>query len=463
MSTFIMIAFFCYFLTLAAISIIISYLQTSNKQFISGGKSINYWVTAIATQASDMGIWLFLGFPAAIYTNGLFEYWSAIGLIFFMFLTWHFIAYPLRIDSSKYNAVTLLDYFNKKYNDTQGHISTIGSIVILLFFTFYIASGLIGLGKLFNAAFGINYHTGICIGLSTVLLYALIGGFVAIAWCDFFQGLFLLAVIVITPLYVWHNSTGIDSIIIAAKIRNTSLSLFPENKNVFHALFLAASWGLGYFGQPHILVNFMAIDNPKNTKHALKVGMAWQIIVLSASAALGLVALGFYPAHYNGSGELLFIDMITHFFGPFITGLALCAVLAATLSTMDSHILVSGTTCAYDLFSKTALKKSGNYIVRISRIGSLVISLCALAIAWYNTAGVYTLVNYAWSGLGSAFGPLVIASLYQEKMVNKYSAQASIIIGTLVSAILPLLSNSILPLVPGFFAASFTLYLLKNK
>lgn len=455
------IAFFCYFCILSAISFFVKRKKETDQSYALGNRSINYWVTAIATQASDMGSWLFLAFPAAIYTNGLFEFWTAIGLIIFMFLNWVFIAAPLRNDTEKYNAVTVTEYFSKKYHDHSGYIGIIGGFLTLLFFTFYTASGLVGMGRLFESAFGLNYHTGICLGLLTVALYTLIGGFIAVAWCDFFQGVFLLAVIVIVPIYAYFYIGGLQPILASATANAISLSLFPENKNLVHALFLASSWGLGYFGQPHILINFMGIDDVHKTKQATYIGMTWQIIVLTAAACIGIVGLGFYPNDIANT-ELLFVDITQALFVPFFTGLALCAILAATLSSMDSHILVSGATCAQDILPFFVKKQSHNHLLWASRAGSLGISLLALAIAWNNTNSVYSLVNYAWSGLGSSFGPLVIISLYFSKHMNTSIALCGIISGAFVSGLLPFFAPTILPLVPGFLTSLCIMLFLKT-
>ncbi|MEO6808398.1 MAG: hypothetical protein ABI353_04730, partial [Isosphaeraceae bacterium] len=209
-------------------------------------------------------------------------------------------------------------------------------------------SGVVGLGRLFEAAFDISYHAGIVIGLFTAMLYTLIGGFVAAAWCDLFQGLFLLCMIILVPTVAFFNTNGISSLIDAYHSQAFSLSFIH---NMPYGLFLAAGWGLGYFGQPHILVNFMGIDDPKKINSAQYVGLTWQIIVLFAAIAIGLIALTFFPSPIENP-ELVYILMTKSLFSPFVAGLALCAIFAATLSTMDRHILISGSVIASDLYQK---------------------------------------------------------------------------------------------------------------
>lgn len=448
-------AFILYFFILVGIALYFYRKVKTASDFIIGSRSVNYWVTAIATQASDMGSWLFLAFPAAIYTQGLFESWTAIGLVFFMFLNWQFIAPRLRIISEETNSDTLSALFEKQFSDTTGWISLASALFTLIFFTFYIASGVVGLGRLFESAFDITYHMGIVIGLCTVMLYTLIGGFVAAAWCDLFQGLFLLCMIILVPVAALFNTTGIGAIISTYQAHVFQLSFIH---NMPYGLFLAAGWGLGYFGQPHILVNFMGIDDPKKISSAKIVGLAWQIVVLMAAIAIGLIALTFFPTPVVNP-ELIYILMTKSLFNPFVAGLALCAIFAATLSTMDRHILISGSVIASDLYHKIINPAATSHqIMLVSRIASTIVSLFALYVAWTGNSTIYGLVHYAWSGLGSAFGPLVITALYDNKKITRQGALAGLIVGGTTAALWPYANICISPLIPGFTFNIITLY-----
>ncbi len=344
-------AFILYFSSLIAIGFYFYKKQQTAESFMLGDCSVNYYVTAVATQASDMGSWLFMGFPAMVYAQGAFQLWTAIGLVLGMWATWTFIAPKLREKTAQLDTLTLSSYFAHVFNDESGTIQIISSCFALLFFVFYIASGLVGLSLVFTAAFGISYHAGIILSLVTAALYTLVGGFVAVAWCDFFQGLFLLGAIVLVPITAIINMGGITPIMQMAQLKGISLSLLSSPSQMASALFLAASWGLGYFGQPHILVNFMGLDDPKKMHLARMVGMSWQIIVLSAAGAIGIVGIGFFT---NGLAhdQLVFINLAQSLFHPFVAGLVLCAIFAATLSTMDSLILVSGATISQDIYKK---------------------------------------------------------------------------------------------------------------
>ncbi len=449
------VSFVIYFCILTSIGIYFYHKNKNASDYIIGSRSLNYWVTAIATQASDMGSWLFLAFPAVIFTNGMFEFWAAIGLVTFMFLNWQFIAPKLRYETERYNALTLSTYFSNKFNDTSGLLRVISALITIYFFTVYLTAGIVGLGRLFEAAFSIDYSYGIVLGLLCGITYTLIGGFLAVAWCDMFQGIFLLAMIIFVPIYTYFVVGGIDAINLAASAKNISLSLFNSETSFFTAFALAAGWGLGYFGQPHILTNFMGIDDPKKISSAKWVGLTWQVMVLTSSAMIGVVGLAYFSQGITNP-ELIFVVMTKQLFSPFFAGFVLCAILAATLSTMDSHILVSGSTFAEDLYLQLFKKDATSVeLMWISRAASLCISLVALYIALNSKSSVYNLVNYAWSGVGSAFGPLVITALY-SKMVTREGAIAGMLVGAAVAGIWPYYGFTMLPLIPGFFAGLAT-------
>lgn len=442
------VAFIMYFMILIAIGSYFYKKTMSLNDFMVGDRAVNYWVTAIATQASDMGSWLFLGLPADVYSDGLFRAWAAIGLIVGMYLTWHFVAPSLRTQSEKHGSITLSGYLAHQFGDPHHYLQLCSSLITLLFVTFYIASGLVSLSILFESAFGIPYKIGMIVSLATAALYSLIGGFTAIAWCDLFQGIFLMLMIVIVPVVAWITMTNpLASIIEHATMGHKSLSLLSSPMNMVNALLLAAGWGLGYFGQPHILMNFMGIENSASIRYAKRIGMTWQITVLVASVSIGIIGIGFFNTPVTNP-QLIFVQITNALFHPFIAGTILCAILAATLSTIDSLILTAGSSIAHDIYGVwIAPASSQKNLITISRIGSLAASTIALAIAWGNNSSIYELVNYAWAGLGSAFGPLIIATLYNSRVTSQ-GALWGMITGGLVSALWPYH----LPLVPGFIA-----------
>src|SRR3989339_1186244 len=329
-------AFIAYFALLLGVGFYFYHKNKNQGDFALGGRKLNYWVTAISAQASDMSDWLFMGFPGAIYAQGLIEIWTAVGLVFFMFLTWHYIAPRFRTATEHTNSETLPSFLQKKFNGETNTIRLIGGLLGLYFFVFYIAANLVGLGRIFETAFNINYYHGIILGLAITLTYTLLGGLMAIAWSNLFQGLFLLIAILIVPFYAMYQIGGINAVM-TNLIQHQSpdfLSIISTDKNLLISIFFSATaWGLGYFGQPHILMNFMSIDDVSKMKKAKVVGLSWQILVLTAAVLVGLVGKVFIQPGLTNP-ELVFIVMVQSMFTPFIAGLILCAILAATISTI---------------------------------------------------------------------------------------------------------------------------------
>jgi Na+/proline symporter len=253
--------FFIYFFTLIILTIVFYHKQKSDTDFVIGSRSLNCWLTALSAQASDMSNWLFMGYPVAIFTFGVFNSWAALGLIVFMFLNWHFIAPKVRTATGKMNNLTLSSYFETRFNDKSGNIRIISAVMSFLFFSIYISAGLMGLGYLVESLFGLSYLIGISLGLLIVVFYVFLGGYVTVAWIDLFQGLFLLGVVLYISIHLLFNIGGFSPIMKAIQSQHLSSSLFPNfsGKTLLNILFVSAGWGLGYFGQPHIITKFMGI------------------------------------------------------------------------------------------------------------------------------------------------------------------------------------------------------------
>lgn len=444
-------SFFGYISILIFIGWIVSRRQKNSVDFMVGDQSINYWVTAVATQATDMSAWLFMSFPAIIYSTGLIGCWSAIGLVICMFLNWHFIAKKLRQATEHYQAFTLSSYFEKRFNDSSGALRIISASLALFFFTLYIAAGIVALGRALGATFGFSYFVGITLGTLTVAIYTILGGFIAVAWNDFLQGMFVLLIIVFLPIYALKVIGGFGAISSAALTKNISLALIPDWS--FAAIAAATipgfGWGLGIFGQPHILVNFMGIDNPDEIRKAKYVGISWQLLTLSAATLIGLIGIPFFTETLV-KNELVFINMVKMLFDPFVAGLILCAILAAAISTMDSQILVSASMLTEDIYKKIFHKKATpQQLLTISRIAGVLMIGFSFTLAIGNNETIWSLIRYAWGGLGSTFGPVLILSLY-SKRITKTGALAGIIVGGVTAAVwkhlgLPLADWAIIP------------------
>jgi sodium/proline symporter len=425
--------------------------------FIIGNRSLNYWLTALAAHASDMTSWLFMAYPATIYSQGLVGAWTAIGLVIFMFLNWQYIASKIRVATEQYNSLTLSSFFECRFADTSGLIRVFTACVSLVFYTIYISAGLVGLGLLIETLFGISYSIGTGIGILIVIPYVFIGGYRTLAWIDLFQGLFLMCVIICVPLYLLPKVGGLEGVKMAMKAQNITLSLIPNfsKATLFDIIFLTFGWGLGYFGQPHIITKFMGIRKVSEISKSKLIGMSWMILSLSAATLVGAVGIAYFKQRLPNP-EQLFIEMVRDSFPPFIIGFALCAILAATINAMSSQVLVLSSNIAEDFYKRIFRKNaSPEELLLISRLGVILIALIAFAIAYGKVSSIYSLVFYAWSGLGSSFGPLLLFSLY-SKRVNKYGAWAGILGGGIAAGVWPRFSHLLPVDVPSMLVGFVT-------
>jgi sodium/proline symporter len=465
--------FIAYFIILISIILITSKKQKSDTQFVLGNRSLNFYLTALSAHASEMGNWLFMGYPALIFSVGVFGCWAAIGLIVFMFLNWQFIAPKIRVITEKYNSLTLNDYFEKRFNDKTKQIRIIASILSLVFFLGYISAGLVGLGIIIETLFGINYSIGIFIGFFIIVFYVYIGGYNTVALIDLIQGFFLLFVVLFIPIVLIPKIGGMQTIVTALETKNLTSSLFPKFSfaSLLEIIFISCGWGLGYFGQPHIITKFMGIKDVKDMGKAKYLGISWQTLALGAATFIGLIGITQFQAG-TINPELISLKIVKNTFLPFFSGLILCAILAATTNVMAAQILVVASSLAED-FYKGLYKPlaTPSTLLKISRISVILVGLFSLVIAYIRPASIYELVLYSWSGLGASFGPLLLVSLYSTK-INKYGAIAGILTGGIVSAIWPLIDFQIKiidipPIIPGFLLSLIAIFVFssisKNK
>jgi len=413
----------CYVTILFLIGFFASRRHQTASDFLIGGRSLNFLLTALAAHASDMSAWLFIGLPFLIFTEGLFKVWNAVGLIVFMFLNWLIIATRLRIKTEEYNSLTLSSFFESCFNDTTGLIRIFTAVMAFIFYTIYITAGTIGMGLIINALFGIEYTVAISIGLSLTVLYLFIGGYRGLAWVDCFQALFLLAVILFVPFFLWPKVGGLQGISNAFATKHLTFEIVPDLSftAIGSLLFFIVHWGVGYFGQPHIITKFMGIKDPSKLRKSMVVGITWQTLALGAAALIGVIAVSYFSGRVVNP-ELIFVTMVKETFPPIITAFVLCAVLAAILSTMDSQILILASTLTEDFYKRIFRKNAGSKeLLWVSRLFVLLAAALAYIIALMRLETIYGLVFYAWAGLGASFGPLVIFALFSKK-TNKYGA-----------------------------------------
>lgn len=451
----------------------ISYKKhTSETDFVLGSRSLNFWVTAISAHASDMSSWLFMGLPSVIYLSGPKEAWIAVGLVLGMYLNWQFVAPKLRVMTEEYKSLTLSTFLEKRYKDHSGFIRIITGLICILFFTFYVTSNLVALGLVFDLVFQIPYAWGVALGAFIAILYTIFGGYITVAWTDLFQGMFLLVMIIIVPSIAFAKMGGLSVIKAGALSRNVSLNFMPDAtfKGWLKIAFFILGWGPGYFGQPHILTKFMGIKDPKEMHKSKYFGMTWQVLALLSAIAVAIVGLGFFKDGIANS-ELIFVTMTKSIFLPFFAGLVLCAILAASISTMETQILVQASILSEDLYKRIFRPRATSFeLLWISRFCVLLTAAVGFFIAFYKISSIYSLVLYSWSGLGASFGPIILLSLYSKK-INRHGAIAAILSGGITAALWTqvnkILKVQVPELIPAFLislASAFIFsYLARNK
>ncbi len=430
--------FFGYFAILLLVSFLSVKRQRSDTDFVIGNRSLNFWLTALSAHASDMSGWLFLAYPAMMFLTGLFSAWAAIGLVIFMFLNWQFVAPRIRIITEQSNSLTISSYFESRFADRSGSIRILSACMSVLFFTFYISSGLVALGILVESLFNLSYTVGISIGLAIVVFYVFAGGYRTVAYIDLFQGFFLLGVILFIPIYLLLEIGGMAPVMDAIRQKALSTTLFPDfsPKTLWTIFTTAAGWGLGYFGQLHIITKFMGIRQVSDMNKAKYLGMSWQVLALGAATIVGLLGIYYFPQGLANPEEVI-LNIVKTTLAPFFAGLVLCAILAATTNVMAAQILVVASNLSEDFYKKLFNKHATpQELLRVSRISVVIVACVAFIVAFFKISTIYQLVLYSWNGLGAAFGPLVLLSLYQ-KSINKYGAFAGVLVGGLAAAIWP--------------------------
>lgn len=436
-STPMLITFLVYILGMVLIGFV-AYRATRNfDDYILGGRRMGSWVTALSAGASDMSGWLLMGLPGAVFIGGISESWIAIGLVIGAYFNWRWVAGRLRVHTEKNrNALTLPDYFTYRFEDKSRVLRILSALVILLFFTIYCASGVVAGARLFESTFGMDYNTALWVGAAATISYTFFGGFLAVSWTDTVQATLMIFALILTPVFVIIAVGGIDSAMVEVAAKSASnLDMF---KNLdFIAIISLMAWGLGYFGQPHILARFMAADSHHSMASARRISMTWMVLCLGGAVAIGFFGLAYFStfpeqaAGVTGNPERVFIELSKLLFNPWIAGVLLSAILAAVMSTLSCQLLVCSSAITEDLY-KPFLRKNASQqeLVWVGRAMVLLISLIAIAVAVNPENRVLGLVSYAWAGFGAAFGPVVLLSVLWSRMTRN-GALAGMLVGAL--------------------------------
>lgn len=436
-----------------------SYKRTATmSDYMLGGRGLGPAVTALSAGASDMSGWMLMGLPGAVFSTGLSSLWLAIGLTVGAYFNYIFLAPRFRVYTEVANdSLTVPDYLENRFKDKSNMLRLVSGITILLFFVLYVSSGIVAGGTLFESTFHLSYTTGVVITLSVVVLYTFFGGFIAVSLTDFFQGCLMFITLIAVPIVAYMN-IDLNPGTFVEQIKSIDPLLFDMFRGTSLATIIGfLAWGLGYFGQPHIVVRFMAIKSSKELKSARRIGISWMAIGLLGAVASGLTGLVYFTQ--NGglqNPETVFLRLGDVLFHPFITGIILSAVLAAIMSTISSQLLVCSSSVTKDFFLTFYKKEvSGSKQILIGRLSVLAVALVATVFAYTLDDSILNIVGHAWAGFGSSFGPVLLLSLYWKRM-TKWGALSGMLGGgiTVIIWIATNLSATLIyAMVPGFLVS----------
>ncbi|MHA7901376.1 MAG: sodium/proline symporter PutP [Henriciella sp.] len=477
-----MISLAAYFIIMMMIGVYAYRKSTSDvSEYMLGGRQLHPAVGALSAGASDMSGWMLMGLPGAIYVSGFSAAWIAVGLVIGAYLNYRFVAPRLRVYTEMADdSITIPDFFENRFNDTSHALRLISALVIIIFFTVYTSSGIVAGGKLFESAFGLNYQLGLFVTAGVVLAYTVIGGFLAVSLTDFVQGCIMFLALVLVPLIAFFaigGITGAESSILEATniaasagedaVRSSQFFNWWTDEMTVVGLISLLAWGLGYFGQPHIIVRFMAIRSLKDVAVARWIGMSWMLVTVIGAVLVGYVGVAYVQQKQLQAEltdpEAIFILLSQALFHPLVAGFLLAAILAAIMSTISSQLLVSSSSITEDIY-KTFFKReaSQSELVFVGRLATVIVCLVAIALAFNPNSNILDLVANAWAGFGSAFGPIILLCLFWRGLTRD-GALAGMITGALVVLVwlyIPILPSETGPqplesviyaMIPGFF------------
>lgn len=462
MSTPTLVTFIAYLVALLGTGFFFYRKSASIEDYLLGGRGMGSWVTAFSAQASDMSGWLLMGLPGVVYLAGIGQIWIAVGLFIGTALNWKLVSTRLRVYTQKTNAITLPCFFETRFRDPTGLLRVVSAIIILIFFAIYASSCLVAAGKLFESTFDVDYSAAVVIGGLIIVVYTFMGGFLAVCWTDLLQGALMVFAIVVVPLMTYRTVGGGDAIAKAMAAKGISASLLPPAQTLPGAICMIVSsmaWGLGYFGQPHILVRFMSIKSAGKLGRSMAIAIVWVFLSLAGAVAVGLIGIAMYDNLSGGQQEKVFIYMIQDQFNPWFGGVLLAAIFSAIMSTIDSQLLVSSSALSEDLYCKAMKKQaSPKEVVFVGRACVIIISIIALFLALDRNNTILGIVAYAWGGFGAAFGPVILFALFSCR-TSWQSALAGMVVGTVVLVLWKRLGlgDTMYEIVPGFVANCVTI------
>ncbi len=426
--------------------------NAGEKEYFLGGRKMGPWVSALSAGASDMSAWVLMGLPTAIYAMGLGQIWISVGLAIGYALSWVYEAPRLRAFSiTASDSITVPQYLTRRFQAKSYALQLVCAVIFLIAYTVYAASSIKAAGTLFHTVIGMEETTAMYLAAGIIIAYTFLGGFSAVCWTDFFQGMLMLGALLLAPLFA------------ASMIQPDRAQIIAETPNFFNPLtswqeiVSGFGWGLGYFGMPHIIIRFMSVESQKSLKKSAVIGISWTTLILLFAALVGIFGrelLGFDEK--INSQSLVFITMVRKIFPSTISGILLSAILAASMSTADSQLLSAASAFSSDVYKPVVRgnKASDREMLWTGRMVVLIIAVIALVIASNPAAGtIMSLVSNAWGVFGAAFGPVIMLSLYWKRL-NFEGAMAGIVTGALVDILwLAFLSGTgVYEIIPGFLS-----------
>lgn len=462
----VLLGFAAYLVTIFVVGLLTARLNKTIDDYLLAGRKLGIWIITFSERASGESAWLLLGLPGVVFVSGLSELWVAIGCTSGILFSWIFISRRLRTESEYNYAITIPEFLEHKFNDTSRSIRTFATIIIVFFFAFYVSAQFIGAGKVLNASFGISPFWGMLLGAAIILFYTIMGGFLAVAWTDLFQGALMIATLVILPLAGLIEIGGWGKMVEhLSQSHPDHLSVLGGNSGIFAAFSIISglAWGLGYMGQPHLLVRFMAINKPEDLRRGTLIGITWSVVAFWGAIFLGLFALVILGNGEISDAEKIMPMMATRLVPAWLAGILISGAIAAMMSTADSQLLVTTSAVVRDIYHNLINRKaSDKRLVSLSRVITFLVGLLAMIIALISQELVFTMVGFAWSGLGAAFGPAMLLTLWWRKTTRE-GVLAGMVVGTMTAIIwhfTPQLSGLVYELAPSYILALIAVWMV---
>ncbi len=462
----ILIGFITYLFFLLIIGFLTFRFNKTIADYVLGGRKLGVWVVTFSERASGESAWLILGLPGVVFASGLAEIWVVIGCTSGILFSWMFVARKLRDESESNFALTIPEFFEHRFNDTTRTIRTLSTLIIVFFFTFYVCAQFIGAGKVLNVTFGMSQMNGMILGACIILFYTVMGGFRAVAWTDFLQSLLMVITLVVLPITALIELGGWDKItsaIIAQHPGHLSVLGGDHGMVATFSIITGLAWGLGYMGQPHLLARYMAINKPEKLREGAVIGISWAVLAFWGAMFIGLFGIVMFQNGVITDQEKVMPLMATELLPGWVAGILISGAIAAMMSTADSQLLVTTSSVAEDIYRNyIEPHATEEKLVTVSRIVTVLVGIAAFVIAIYWQELVFKMVAFAWSGLGAAFGPALILTLWWRKTTRE-GVLAGMVVGTMTVLIwrfTPQLHATVYELAPAFFFALAAVWLV---